>query len=68
MLNPEQVIIGGPLAELGNTFLEPIRQVVKGLTPQLHARVPRIVASEFGEFGGALGAAALAVHQWTPTR
>ena len=66
LLNPEQVIIGGPLAELGHAFLDPIREVVEQLTPELHARVPRIVASQFGEFGGALGAAALAVHQWSP--
>jgi hypothetical protein len=34
--------------------------------PELHVRMPRIVTSQFGEFGGALGAAALAVHQWSP--
>jgi N-acetylglucosamine repressor len=68
LLNPEQIIIGGPLAELGEPFLALIREVVTQLTPPLHARVPRIVASQFGEFGGALGAAALAVHQWKPSR
>jgi predicted NBD/HSP70 family sugar kinase len=66
LLNPEQVIIAGPLAELDQSFLTPLRNVVEQLTPKLHGRVPRIEASQMGEFGGALGAAALAVHHWTP--
>jgi glucokinase len=68
LLSPEQFVIAGPLAELDRTFLKPVRDVVEQLTPQLHARVPRIVASQIGEFGGALGAAALALHHWKPTR
>jgi N-acetylglucosamine repressor len=68
LLNPEQIIIAGPLTELDEAFLKPIRAVVDRLTPQLHGRVPRIEASQTGEFGGALGAAALAVHHWSPTR
>jgi N-acetylglucosamine repressor len=68
LLNPEQVVIAGPLAELDHAFLKPIREVVERLTPPLHAGVPRIVASQIGEFGGALGAAALAVHHWRPAR
>jgi N-acetylglucosamine repressor len=67
LLNPELVIVAGPLAELDDGFLKPIRQVVEQLTPQLHGQVPRIEASQIGEFGGALGAAALAVHHWSPT-
>ena len=66
LLNPDQVIIAGPLAELEQSFLVPIRNVVEQLTPRLHGRVPRIEASQMGEYGGALGAAALAVHHWTP--
>ena len=68
LLNPEQIIIAGPLTELDEAFLTPIRAVVDRLTPQLHGRVPRIEASQTGEFGGALGAAALAMHHWSPTR
>jgi hypothetical protein len=61
-------VIAGPLAQLGNIFLDPIREVVASLTPPLHAQPPRIVASQLGEYGGALGAAAMAVNQWKPTR
>ncbi len=66
LLNPQQVIIAGPLADLDRTFMQPIREIVERLTPRLHGRVPQIVASQMGEFGGALGAAALAVHHWSP--
>ncbi|MCC9606171.1 ROK family protein [Blastopirellula sp. JC732] len=68
LLNPEKVIVAGPLAKLTDAFLEPIRQVVYPLSNTKHARAPQIVASEFGMHGGALGAAALAVHQWKPSR
>ncbi len=67
LLNPQQIIIAGPLSELDRTFLQPIRDMVEQLTPRLHGRVPRIVASQIGEFGGALGAAALALNHWKPT-
>jgi glucokinase len=66
LLNPEQVIIAGPLAELEQSFLTPIRKFVEQSTPKLHGHVPKIEASQMGEYGGALGAAALAVHHWTP--
>ncbi len=68
LLEPEQIIIVGPLAELEEAFLKPIREVVERLTPQLHGQVPRIEASQIGDYGGALGAAALAVHHWRPSR
>jgi N-acetylglucosamine repressor len=68
VLNPQQVIIAGPLAEFDSAFLQPIRETVERLTPQLHGRVPHIVASHVGEFSGALGAAALAVYNWRPAR
>jgi N-acetylglucosamine repressor len=68
LLNPEQVILAGPLADLGDVLLDPVRTVVERFTPALHAKAPRIVASQLGEYGGALGAAAMAVHQWKPVR
>jgi glucokinase len=67
LLNPEAVIVAGPLAELGDLFLEPMRQTAARYTPALHARTPRIVASQLGQYSGALGAAAQAVHQWEPS-
>jgi glucokinase len=67
LLNPEMVIVAGPLAELGDLFLDPMRQAAARHTPALHARTPRIVASQLGQYSGALGAAAQAVHQWEPS-
>jgi glucokinase len=68
LLSPEQIVIAGPLAGLGDIFLDPVREIVWRLTPPLHAQRPRIVASQLGDFGGALGAAAIAVHQFMPAR
>lgn len=68
LLNPQLMIVAGPLAKLSETFLEPLRNVVNPLSSTKHAKAPQIVASQFGMYGGALGAAALAVHQWKPDR
>ena len=68
LLNPQQVIVAGPLAQLTDAFLAPLREVVEPLSSTRHAKAPRIVASQFGTHGGALGAAALAVHRWQPSR
>jgi glucokinase len=68
LLSPEQIVIAGPLTELGSIFLDPIREVVASLATPRHAEPPRIVASQLGEYGGALGAAAIAVHHFRPAR
>jgi len=66
LLNPEKVIIAGPLARLGAKYLDPIRKTVLSYTPELHAHAPSIVASQLGEYGAAIGAAAMAVKNWRP--
>lgn len=68
LLNPKKVILAGPLASLDDAFLRPVRETAERLTPAIHSQVPEIVASQFGKYGGSLGAAALAVHQWQPSR
>lgn len=64
-LNPEKFILAGALTVLGRHFLERLEFHLARFTPGME--LPRIVNSELGEFNGALGAAALAVHQWKPT-
>lgn len=65
LFNPERIIVVGPLADLGAALLTPLASAVgKGLDD----KTPAIVNSTFGQFGGALGAAALAVHRWKPKR
>jgi len=66
LFDPQKIIFAGPLAELGETFLTPLREAVaqwNGATPQVE-----IVVSTLGRYNGALGAAALALHEWKPKR
>jgi glucokinase len=67
-LNPSMVILAGPLTLLGDTLLQPIRKHAQELLKTSGAEMPAIVNSTMGEFSGALGAAALAVHEWKPAR
>jgi glucokinase len=65
-LNPSRVILAGPLTLLGETMLQPLREYAQELLQESGADVPAIVNSTMGEYSGALGAAALAVHEWKP--
>jgi len=67
-LNPSKVIIAGPLTLLGDSLLHPLRAAVKKALRTYETDIPMILNSTMGEFNGALGAAALAVHQWKPAR
>jgi len=68
VLNPSRVILAGPLTLLGETLLQPLRERVEQILRSYESDMPAIVNSTMGEFNGALGAAALAVHQWRPAR
>ncbi|MCG8651773.1 MAG: ROK family protein, partial [Pirellulales bacterium] len=65
-LNPQRVIIAGPLAEFESAFLEPLRRSVGVWLPDHHRGVPEIVGSKLDAFVGALGAAGCAVQAWQP--
>jgi glucokinase len=67
-LNPSRVIIAGPPTLLGDLLLHPLRARVEKSMSGYEADMPAIINSTMGEFNGALGAAALAVHQWKPAR
>jgi glucokinase len=67
-LNPSKVILAGPLTMLGDSLLQPLRSTVKRSLRTYETDIPMILNSTMGEFNGALGAAALAVHQWKPAR
>jgi glucokinase len=65
LLNPQRIILVGPLAELGDAFLLPLRETMQ----RVHEDdAPEVVNSNLGSFSGAIGAAALALHQWKPAR
>jgi glucokinase len=67
-LNPDRVILAGPLTLLGETLLNPLRTHAERILVASNAEVPEILNSTMGEYIGALGAAALAVHEWKPAR
>ena len=68
ILNPEKVVLAGPLAALGQAFFEPLNEHAKTISSALHQEAPIVTGSELGVFNGALGAAALALHEWKPKR
>jgi glucokinase len=66
LFDPERIIFAGPLADLGERFLVSVRQTVLELGGG--GRAPAIAVSSLGQYNGAVGAAALALHQWRPNR
>ena len=68
VFNPQKVILAGSLVALGDTLLNPLRSAVERFSSELQQEPPVVVNSELGEFNGALGAAALALHEWKPKR
>ena len=65
LFDPQRLILVGPLADLGPVVLELLEKSVRRHSPEAP---PEIVNSTLGQFSGAFGAAALALHQWKPTR
>jgi predicted NBD/HSP70 family sugar kinase len=63
LINPEVVVIGGPLAALGDLLLDPIRQGFDRYAVPSIAESTRILMSALGDRAEALGAAALALQQ-----
>lgn len=68
LLNPRRIIITGPLAEFESEFISAIRETLKPLAQPPHSTMPLIAGSQLGEFGGALGGAALAARRWAPAK
>ena len=58
IFNPEVVVVGGGMAQVGNMFLEPARKVVGERAFPLPAQAVRIVRSELGDNAGVVGGAA----------
>jgi glucokinase len=68
VFNPQKVILAGSLVALGDTLLNPLRKALEYFSSEPQQEPPVVVNSELGEFNGALGAAALALHEWKPKR
>lgn len=63
IFNPEMIIVGGGVAQMGDLLLEPARRVVKERAFQLAAQAVRIVPAQLGDNAGVLGAAVFAYGQ-----
>lgn len=63
ILNPEIIVIGGGLSNLGDLLLEPARKVMQKRAFQLPAKAVRIVPSQLGDDAGILGIAVFARMQ-----
>lgn len=57
-IDPERIVVGGPLSALGEPLLTPVREAVTALTLPAFPDPPPVVGSELGDGGGALGAIA----------
>lgn len=63
LINPEVIVVGGPLADLGDIFLAPIRRgLVRHAVPSV-GEMTALVMSSLGEKAEALGAAALVLRR-----
>jgi len=62
IFNPEMIIVGGGVAELGELLLDPARQVVRERAFPVSTRAVRIVPAELGDEAGVLGAAVFALE------
>ena len=60
IFNPEAVVIGGGISNLGELILAPARRVVKERAFPISAQTARIVRAELGEESGIIGAAVYA--------
>jgi len=61
-LAPDRVIIGGGVAQAGDLFLAPCREMVAVHVMSRAGRETPVVAAELGPFAAAMGAAALAAE------
>jgi glucokinase len=68
LFNPQKIIVGGPMTQFGDHLLAPLRDEIRRLDRHGFCATLEITCSALGLFNGALGAAALALHQWKPDR
>jgi predicted NBD/HSP70 family sugar kinase len=64
VLNPAVVVLGGPLADAGQAYLEAVREQVRLCCNRYAAGAVEIGLSELGDRAPALGMASLAIQQF----
>ena len=60
IFNPEMIIVGGGVAQMGDLLLVPVRRVAEERAFKLPAQAVRIVPARLGDSAGVLGAAVFA--------
>jgi len=65
IVDPELVVLAGPLTTLGQVYLDFVTSVAHEFENDYHPSVP-ILISALGEQSGAIGATALALERWRP--
>ncbi len=68
IFDPKTIVLAGPLTMLGDNLLLPLREVINQFIGQEGRNPVEINNSTMGEYSAALGAAALALHEWKPFR
>ncbi len=68
LLDPERVVLCGPLTKLGPKFLAQTAEVMAEHIRPRHLDPPPLFLSETTMYGVAIGAAASALHAWAPAR
>jgi glucokinase len=61
LLNPQLIVIGGGLTNLGEALFEPVRRAIARISFPAAAEVVRVVPPQLGDDVGVLGAAAVAL-------
>jgi glucokinase len=63
IFNPEMIIIGGGVSNLGDMILQPARQLVRERAFKLPGQTVRVVKAGLGQASGVMGAAALVFNK-----
>ena len=63
IFNPELIVIGGGLANMGDMLLKPAIKVVKERAFRISYQTVRFTLAQLGRDSGIMGAAALALHE-----
>jgi predicted NBD/HSP70 family sugar kinase len=64
LFNPSMIIIGSELLELGDIFLDPIRETVQRRSFSIPMSTVKIVPSSLGPLAAAIGAASLVIDRF----
>jgi glucokinase len=63
IFSPEAVVLSGGLTHAGNILFDPLRDFIDRYEFRPHGKQTKILKSQFGDFSGALGAAAFAMNK-----